>query len=181
MPLCPRRLRKSFAVLLVLAAMGGPALAGDPAQPAGAPLAAVAVADQPEIIRADDVAAIAEMARGYGEAEQTTLENGDPVVVGDMNGIAYQLFFLECTDNRDCKVLDFYAIWDAPGVQLGTINEWNRTRPFNKAYLGEDGLPVIELNLSTAGGLTRGQLGDAFDRWAVALADFQRSVVERAF
>jgi len=117
------------------------------------------------------------MAEGYGEAELTVVENGDPVIVGNINGTAYQLFFLGCTDHRDCKILDFYAIWDQRDVELESVNEWNRSQPFNKAYLAEDGLPVIELNVSTQG-LTADQLSDAFDRWTIALAEFPREVLD---
>ncbi|NDV85531.1 YbjN domain-containing protein [Aurantimonas aggregata] len=177
----PRCLRTGLFTLLMLTAPGGVALAAQTVETPLAPgVTTPAQALATPIIAANDVAAVAEIARGYGEAEETTAQNGDPVIVGQMNGIGYQLFFLECAANRDCKVLDFYAIWDTPGVELAVINDWNRMQPFNKAYLGEDGLPVIELNLSLVGGLTRPQLVDAFDRWAVALAEFQRTVVEGA-
>ncbi|UIJ73078.1 YbjN domain-containing protein [Aurantimonas sp. HBX-1] len=175
----PRFLRTGLTVLWMLAGTAGLAIA-QPAETPAAPAITDPGAQPADIIAANDVAAITEIARGYGEADAIAAGNGDPVITGQMNGIGYQIFFLECAANRDCKVLDFYAIWDTPGVQLETINEWNRSQPFNKAYLGEDGLPVIELNLSLVGGLTRPQLVDAFDRWAVALAEFQRSVVEAA-
>lgn len=173
-------LRTGLFSLLMLVAANGVAPAAPPVETLDALGGATTVQAPATIVGANDLETIAEIARGYGEAELTTVDNGDPVIVGEMNAISYQLFFLDCTANRDCRVLDFYAIWDTPGIDLAVINDWNRTQPFHKAYLGDDGLPVIELNLSTVGGLTRPQLVDAFDRWAVALAEFQRSVVEAA-
>lgn len=184
----PRCLRTGLAAAFLLLASGSPqamAVAAEAATEADA-----AAPDSPvnpgadlageasEIIAADDLAAMRDLARGYGEAELTSVEDGDPVIVGEINGAAYQLFFLACTDEHtDCGVLNFYAIWDVQGVAIDAINEFNRTQPFNKAYLTPDNLPVVELNLSMAGGVTRGQLDDAFERWTIALAEFPRAVL----
>lgn len=136
--------------------------------------------DGPDFILPDDLQAILDIATGYGNAELDKTESGDPVIVGDINGVAYQLFFLDCTRHRSCKVQNFYAIWDTPGVTLDAINDWNRAQPFHKAYLTEDNFPVIELNVSIVGGTPRAQMIDAFDRWTVALAEFQAQVLDPA-
>ena len=134
----------------------------------------------PDFILPDDLKSVLDIATGYGNAELDKTESGDPVIVGDINGVAYQLFFLDCTEHRSCKVENFYAIWDTPGVTLEAINEWNRAQPFHKAYLTEENFPVIELNVSIAGGTSRSQMLDAFDRWIVALAEFQTQVLDPA-
>ena len=148
--------------------------------PAGPKAEAPQTIDGPNFILPDDLKSILDIATGYGNAELDKTESGDPVIVGDINGVAYQLFFLDCTDHRSCKVQNFYAIWDTPGVTLETINAWNRAQPFHKAYLTEDNFPVIELNVSIAGGTSRRQMLDAFDRWTVALAEFQAQVLDPA-
>lgn len=131
-----------------------------------------------EIVQADDLSTILAIAQGYGEAELSSIDQGDPVIVGEINGVAYQLFFLDCTDaHTACKVLNFYAIWDAQDVAIDDINAFNRTHPFHKSYLTADALPVVELNLSTIGGMTRGQLDHAFERWTIVLAEFPRTVL----
>lgn len=135
----------------------------------------------PTILGRDDFNAMVEIAKGYGEAELTKTESGDPVIVGTIDGTAYQLFFLECTDHRACAVMNFYAIWNSEGVSLNAINDWNSAQPFHKAYLTEDGLPTVELNLSTAGDLTGERLADAYDRWTIALAEFEREVLGGSF
>ena len=130
-------------------------------------------------IEANDFATMLHIAEGYGEAELTKTETGDPVITGDINGTAYQLFFLDCRDNRDCRTLNFYAIWDSPGVSLELINRWNGLGAYNKSYLTMDGLPVVELNASALD-LSRDRLADLFDRWTVTLAAYPREVLDNA-
>ncbi|NDW03306.1 YbjN domain-containing protein [Jiella pacifica] len=130
-------------------------------------------------IEANDFAAMLDVARGYGEAELIKTETGDPVITGDINGTAYQLFFLDCRDNRDCKTLNFYAVWDTAGVSLELLNRWNAMGAYNKAYLTTDGMPVVELNASAID-LGRDRLADLFDRWTVTLAAFPREVLDNA-
>ncbi|WP_233717539.1 YbjN domain-containing protein [Jiella avicenniae] len=120
-----------------------------------------------------------DVARGYGEAELTKTESGDPVITGDINGTAYQLFFLDCRDHRDCRTLNFYAVWGTAGVSLELLNRWNALGAYNKAYLTTDGLPVVELNASALD-LGRDRLADLFDRWTVTLAAFPREVLGKA-
>ncbi len=184
----PRCLRTGLAAAFLLLASGSPqamAVAADAATEDHAavpespvkPGAALA-GEASEIVQADDLSAIVGIALGYGEAELSTIADGDPVIVGEINGVAYQLFFLNCADDHTgCGVVNFYAIWDVQDVAIDAINEFNRTQPFNKAYLTPDNLPVVELNLSTVGGMTRGQLDDAFERWTIALAEFPRAVL----
>ena len=132
------------------------------------------------MILPDDLDAVLDIATGYGNAELDKTESGDPVITGDINGVSYQLFFLDCTLHRACRIQNFYAVWDTPGVSLETINDWNRAQPFHKSYLTEDNFPVIELNVSIAGGTSRTQMRDAFDRWTIALAEFQVEVLDSA-
>lgn len=132
-----------------------------------------------EVIEKNDFAAMLNVARGYGEAEQTETESGDPVITGDINGTAYQLFFLDCRNHRDCRTLNFYAVWDTAGVSLELLNRWNALGAYNKSYLTTDGMPVVELNASAID-LGRDRLADLFDRWTVTLAAFPREVLDHA-
>ena len=132
-----------------------------------------------QAIGRNDFVAILDVARGYGEAELTKTENGDPVITGDITGTAYQLFFLDCRGNQDCKTLNFYSVWDGAGIDLNLINAWNAAGAYNKSYLTETGMPVVELNASAID-LTRERLSDLFDRWTVTLAAFPREVLDKA-
>lgn len=146
---------------------------------AGATARATDAKPRPQAIEMNDFAAMLDIARGYGEAELVSTESGDPVITGDINGTAYQLFFLDCRDNRDCRTINFYAIWDSAGVSLELVNRWNGLGAYNKSYLTVDGLPVVELNASAIG-LSRDRLADLFDRWTVTLAAYPREVLDSA-
>lgn len=183
----PRRLLPAFALA---AAFSLQARASSIEQPEPVPAVAVAtaedVADMPAaqaaLLSTREIERMLEIARGYGEAEVTETQEGDPVIMGDLNGIAYQLFFLDCASGASggCRVLNFYAIWDVPTVSVGAINAWNRTNPFHKSYITEDNLPVVELNLSAPGSyLTEAQLEDAYSRFTVALASFEAEVIAK--
>ena len=191
MLLCPPRLlRTGLAVALITISAGAVSATAVPTPPAveeepgllsrsrAAKSGTEAAAMTADMLRADDTDTILDIAQGYGEAELVTTETGDPVITGIINGVAYQLFFLDCTDGTDCEVANFYAIWDRPDVALDALNAWNRTHPFHKAYQTEDQYPVVELNLSLRGGVTRMQLNDAFDRWTIALAEFEAQILD---
>ena len=160
-------LRTSLLFSSFLAAMPGAAALATEAKPAE------------NAIDRNDFQAILNLATGYGEAQLTSTERGDPVITGDINGTAYQLFFLDCRKHRDCATLNFYATWDGAGIPLELFNSWNAMGAYNKAYLSEGGMPVVELNASAVD-LTTNQLSDLFDRWTVTLAEFPREVLDKS-
>lgn len=50
---------------------------------------------------------ILNLARGYGSATLETQSNGDPKIEGKIEGVSYQVFFMNCTDNKNCEDLNF--------------------------------------------------------------------------
>jgi hypothetical protein len=57
--------------------------------------------------------------------------------------------------------VQLYAVWDADGTTLERLNEFNRDKRWVKAYLDDEGDPVIEADLDFEGGVTQ----DAFERF----------------
>ncbi|KQT86053.1 YbjN domain-containing protein [Aurantimonas sp. Leaf443] len=159
----PGRWAAAFACLSTIA-LTVPA----PAQPAP---------ERPPLIQPNDVDALAAILEGYGSAEVERTDGGDPVILGTLNGTGYQVFYLDCREGRDCRSASFYAIWNTPGVSLEQVNDWNRSDPFHKAYLTEENFPVLELNVSLVGGLTARNVDDIAERWTVALAKFETTVL----
>ena len=74
---------------------------------------ALAGAPQAKTIQANDTDAILNIARGYGAAELVAQGNGDPQITGKIEGITYQVYFLNCTDHTQCQDLNFYLGFDA--------------------------------------------------------------------
>src|SRR5690606_23996238 len=81
---------------------------------------------------------IVNAARGYGSATLEAQSNGDPMITGRVEGVLYQVFFMNCTDNANCEDLNFYAGFLDNKPTLEVINAWNRDKRFGKAYLDSD-------------------------------------------
>lgn len=92
---------------------------------------------------------------------------GDPLVEYRSNGDKMSLFFYDCTDNRDCQAVQFYSGYRTDGdVGLATINEWNTDRRFIRAYLTDEGVSRIEMDVATSDdGLTYGDFEALLDLW----------------
>jgi hypothetical protein len=115
---------------------------------------------------------IVNIARGYGSANLETQNSGDPKLTGRIDGVTYQVFFMNCTDNTNCEDLNFYAGFLDNKQTLDVINAWNRDKRFGKAYLDSDLDAVIEFDVNLEHGVTRENLDAAFGLWALILDQY---------
>jgi hypothetical protein len=98
--------------------------------------------------------------------------NGDPKITGKIEGVSYQVFFMNCTDNANCEDLNFYAGFLDNKQTLEVINAWNRDKRFGKAYLDSDLDAVIEFDVNLENGVTRENLDAAFSLWSLILDQY---------
>lgn len=112
------------------------------------------------------------LAKSYGDAELTKQQNGDPRISGNIDGIAYQVFFMNCTDNASCEDLNFYAGFRDIKPTLDAINSWNRDKRFGNAYLDADLDAVIEYDVNLEYGVSRNNMDAAFGVWALLAGQF---------
>lgn len=126
-----------------------------------------------ELVYADDPYRLFQILRGFGSAELDTDQDGDPLITGRMEGVQYQVLFYGCTDNRDCRAVQFRAAWSMPDVTLQALNEWNRTKRFGKAYIDHEGDPVIEMSINLDFGVSEDNFVDTVDWWRIAVTDFR--------
>lgn len=124
------------------------------------------------IIDGGQVDEIVNIARGYGSATLEQQSNGDPKIVGRIDGVSYQVFFMNCTDNANCEDLNFYAGFLDNKQTLEVINAWNRDKRFGKAYLDSDLDAVIEWDLNLVRGVTRENLDSDFQLWSLILDQY---------
>ena len=150
----------------------GPALA---AAITAAMLAAPAAGAE-ETIDATDPERILAIAHSFGEAALTTDNLGDPLIEGRIGEKGYRLLFYGCSENRDCKTLMFSAGWEdddrTDELTDAMMADWNREKRFGKAYLDQDGIATVEMNVNLHGGVTRANLDDTIDWWRLVLAEF---------
>jgi hypothetical protein len=111
---------------------------------------------------------------GY-RAQMDTDDTGDPLIRSAANGSDFLVFFYNCTDNTDCRTIQFYAGYSEPNTAtLETMNAWNKDNRFGRAYLGDDGIARIEMDVDLDdGGLTQGLFEDNLEYWITVMARFE--------
>jgi len=143
---------------------------------AGIALAMTATAQAQALITGDDVNEILNAARGYGSASLTTQSNGDPQITGKMEGITYQIYFRNCTNNERCEDLNFYLGFLDIKPSLEAINEWNYNKRFSRAYLDTDLDACVEMDLDLVKGVTAEYLDAQFELWSLVVDQFSTHV-----
>lgn len=80
----------------------------------------------------------------------------------------YQIVLFNKTDD-----IQLYAVLTERGeVSLSTINAWNHGRRFSRAYLDEDGDPVLEADLDFEGGVTEESVARFIALYVQSLQNF---------
>ena len=128
------------------------------------------------LITGADTDEILNVAKGYGAATLTTQSNGDPQITGKIDGIAYQVYFSNCTDNANCEDLNFYAGFLDLKPTLEVINDWNFNKRFSRAYLDQDKDACIEMDLDLVKGVTAEYLDAQFSVWSMIVTQFPEHV-----
>lgn len=131
-----------------------------------------ALSAQAQTVDGSQVDEILNIARGYGSATLEAQTNGDPKISGKIDGVTYQVFFMNCTDNKNCEDLHFYAGFLDNKQTLEAINAWNRDKRFGKAYLDSDLDAVIEFDVNLEHGVAQKNLDAAFSLWSLVLDQY---------
>ena len=87
-------------------------------------------------------------------------------------GLMAVLFLQDCREGS-CESLLLYAGFSTdnpPSLEL--VNEWNREKRFSRAYLDEEGDPVLEADLDLAGGVADGAIRAFLDLFEENLRAF---------
>ncbi len=155
--------RISFGAALVMAALG----------------AATATPAQAELVNAKNPATIKAIVESQGwPATLVTKPGEDPYLESNRNGLKFLVLFMNCTDHRNCKTLQYYMGFnDAKDTTLDRLNEWNKGKRFARAYRDDSGDPVLEMDVDVDfAGIPRENLGETLNTWA-ALMDSYREFV----
>ncbi len=140
---------------------------------AGALLAAATLSAQAQaLVDGNAVDEIANLARGYGAASVDTASSGDPMITCKVSGIAYAIYFSNCTANANCEDLRFYAGFADNKPTLEMINEWNRDKRWGKAYADSNLDAVLEWDVNLIHGVTRDNFDNTLGVWVANLDAF---------
>ena len=132
----------------------------------------------PEIISATDTERIFDVAKNYGNVSLDIDRDGDPKIVGRLEGTRYNIFFYGCRNGHHCTDLMFYATWQGGARSLEQLNDWNRTQRLSKAIIERDGRLSLQMPLNLQHGVTRGNLESTFDWWKDMLTTFVKTLSE---
>ena len=111
-------------------------------------------------------------ARDYGSATLAAQSNGDPQITGKIDGITYQIYFRNCTDNKKCEDLTFYLGFLDLKPTLQLINDWNMNKRFSRAYLDQDQDAVVEMDLDMVKGVSPEYLDSQIGLWTLVVGQF---------
>jgi hypothetical protein len=134
---------------------------------------------QAEMVRGQDPGSLVRaLQQGGYAAKLGTDKVGGPMITSGVAGTSFQIFFYNCTDHKGCATVTFHSGYDlATGPGMDSINEWNRTKRFGRAYLDKENDPILEMDVDLDdGGLSPALFIDNIEFWASVLADFERHV-----
>jgi hypothetical protein len=103
---------------------------------------------------------------------------GDPMIVSAVNGHPFRVVFYGCKANKNCATITFAAGFDKKTpTDLASINEWNRKNRFGRAYLDDEGDPILGMDVDLDdGGLSTALFTDNLEFWAAVTGAFQKHI-----
>jgi len=109
---------------------------------------------------------------GY-KAELTETNAGNPMINSSIEGLNYSIFFYGCDSQDVCGSIQ-YSTWFTLNnpVPADTVNDWNRTKRFGKAWLDQDGRAYLQMDINVAGGVSRDNLHEWLDWWGIGVSEF---------
>jgi hypothetical protein len=122
---------------------------------------------------------ILDIASSFGTANIETDDLGDPMIRGRIDGIIYAVFFYGCTNHVACNQIQFYASWSDVTITTDALNSWNRDTRYGKAFLDNERLPVLNMDVNLTAGVTEANMRDTFEWWKVVLADFSDELARK--
>jgi hypothetical protein len=110
------------------------------------------------------------------------LENrvGDPFVGSNANGKPFSIQFYDCTEDRDCRSIQFYTWYKREAHFTAELaNEWNAQKRFLRAGVDGEGDLAIYLDIAAEGGMTRANFRDTLGWFVVMEAEFRKFLAEK--
>jgi len=141
--------------------------------------AASSAAPAAEIVRAQDPESVVRAMQSAGYAAKLGTDKiGDPMITSGYSGTAFQILFYNCTNHRDCATVQFHVGFDlGKAPTLETMNEWNRTQRFGRAFLDKEQDPILEMDVDLDdGGLSHDLFVDNLEFWTSVMPKFEKHI-----
>ncbi len=133
-------------------------------------VATVTAQDLPQIMSTISSAQMKALLNAEGFTDVTIDEDDDLIV--RMNG--YRVLII-VSGNEYSNIFIKFALAGTSASMKG-INTWNKNARFTRAYLDDDGDPVLEMDIDLEGGITPDRIRDGIRTFSRAHASFLRDV-----
>ncbi|UNK78363.1 YbjN domain-containing protein [Sphingopyxis granuli] len=134
-----------------------------------------------ELVNASNPATIKAIVESQGwPATLVSKPGDDPYIESNRNGLKFLVLFMNCTEGRNCKTLQYYmGFSDAKQVPLEKFNQWNKEKRFARAYRDDEGDPVLEMDVDVDfNGIPRENIGETFNTWSSLMDTFREFIFE---
>ena len=131
------------------------------------------------MVRAQDPQSLVNAMQKAGyKAELGTDKVGDPMISSGYSGSTFQVFFYNCTDHKACVTVQFHAGYDFnEALPLETLNAWNKSQRFGRAYLDKEDDPIVEMDVDLDdGGIAPLLFIDNLEFWTSSLGKFETHI-----
>ncbi len=102
-------------------------------------------------------------------------DDGDPLISSRISETRFHIYFYGCVENVECSSIQFVAGYDLDeDFALDLMNGWNEENRWTKAYLDDEGDPIMEMDLYLGGGgVSRENFEEWLDLWRRLVEDFE--------
>ena len=102
---------------------------------------------------------------------------GDPLIDSSSGGSNFSIFFFGCTQNKDCRTIQFFAGYSSHKPSLSLINDWNSKKRFGRAYISDKGAARIEMDVDMDdGGMSTKLFEDNLEFWVAIMSAFEKHI-----
>lgn len=114
--------------------------------------------------------------------QDMTLEtdsDGDPKLVGRVEGVKFEVLFYGCdkADARRCVSYQYYLGFnDMKDVTVAMMNDWDSRKRFASASRHKNGTIELRMNVNIEGGVTEENLKNWHGWWKVAVKGFKEHI-----
>ena len=131
------------------------------------------IAQSADVLTTADPDVVLDIAKGFGSATLEKDANGDPKVVGRLQGLKYFIYFYGCKEGLNCRSIQLFAGYTDP-FTVEKANEWNAKYRWLTSY--SDNGSNFEMDVDFAGGVTREHVEAQFSTWDSFIDDIKEFV-----
>lgn len=136
---------------------------------------AVSVSPAGGLIDSLDLQSSLDLLTAGGVKGQIITADGGRYIVASIDEAQFQATPIFCAEGqRGCSAMRLsLAMAGATKPPVGLMNAWNNAAPMARGFIDQDGDPVMEMDISVEGGVSRAHVLAMLTRWRDAMGKFQ--------